>query len=262
MTTIQQVIDTIVQTVPGAPMADSVDVFKCGDPARPVTGIVTTFMATRKVIGKAIELGANLIITHEPTYYNHRDEVDWLRGDSVYESKRALLDQNGITVWRFHDYWHMHQPDGIGTGFVKLLGWEGYVDAESGYIANIPPLPLPDLIAHLKTRLGMPTLRVVGPQEMTCARVALVLGAVPGDWQIKAFQEGKVDTVICGETTEWQTCEYVRDAVAGGWQKALLVLGHEKSEEAGMDYLVEWLRPKVPGVTITHVPAGDPLRFV
>jgi putative NIF3 family GTP cyclohydrolase 1 type 2 len=261
MTTIQQVINTIVKEVPEAPMADSVDVFKCGDPARQVTGIVTTFMATRKVIDKAIELGANLIITHEPTYYNHRDEVDWLRGDSVYEAKRALLDQNGIAVWRFHDYWHMHRPDGIGTGFVRTMGWENYVSADD-YVAVLPPTPLTTLTSQLKAKLNMPVLRVVGPQEMTCRRVAMVLGAVPGDWQIKAFREGKVDTVICGETTEWQTCEYVRDAVASGEDKALLVLGHEKSEEAGMAYLVEWLRPKVPGVTITHVPAGDPIRFV
>jgi hypothetical protein len=28
-----------------------------------------------------------------------------------------------------------------------------------------------------------------------------------------------------------------------------------------MAWLVEWLSPLVPGVTITHVPAGDPFRF-
>jgi putative NIF3 family GTP cyclohydrolase 1 type 2 len=262
MTTIQQVIDIITETVPGAPMPDSVDTFKCGDPSRPVAGILTTFMATSQVIRQAVNLGANLIITHEPTFFNHRDETDWLREDSVYQGKRALLDQNDITIWRFHDYWHMHRPDGIGTGFVKQMGWEAYVDDENGYLADLPPMPLADLVTFLKSKLGMSTLRVVGPQAMTCRRVAMVLGATPGDWQIKAFQEGKADTVICGETTEWQTCEYVRDAVAGGEDKALLVLGHEKSEESGMAYLVEWLQPRVPGVTITHVPAGDPLRFV
>jgi putative NIF3 family GTP cyclohydrolase 1 type 2 len=156
----------------------------------------------------------------------------------------------------------MHRPDGITTGFLKLMGWEAYLDTELDFVANIPPMPLTQLVTLLKTRLGMPTLRVVGPAEMTCRRVAMVLGATPGDWQIKAFQEANADVVICGETTEWQTCEYVRDAVAGGEYKALLILGHEKSEEAGMHYLVEWLRPKVPGVIITHVPADDPIHFV
>jgi hypothetical protein len=39
---------------------------------------------------------------------------------------------------------------------------------------------------------------------------------------------------------------------------ALIVLGHAISEEAGMAYLAEWLRARVPDVPITHVPAGDP----
>ena len=32
MTSIQDVIDRILQDIPGAPLADTVDTFKCGDP--------------------------------------------------------------------------------------------------------------------------------------------------------------------------------------------------------------------------------------
>ena len=43
--------------------------------------------------------------------------------------------------------------------------------------------------------------------------------------------------------TVWDTTEYVRDAIAMGQPKALVMIGHEKSEEAGMKYLREslWL---------------------
>jgi hypothetical protein len=61
-------------------------------------------------------VGANLIIAHEPVFYSHLDQTDWLRRDTVYNAKRRLLDEHHIVVWRFHDYWHMHQPDGILTG--------------------------------------------------------------------------------------------------------------------------------------------------
>ncbi|WP_226035486.1 Nif3-like dinuclear metal center hexameric protein [Aquibacillus saliphilus] len=50
----------------------------CGDYNTEVKGIVTTFMATVDVIKQAIEIGANLIITHEPTFYTGNDELDWL----------------------------------------------------------------------------------------------------------------------------------------------------------------------------------------
>ena len=260
--TIQEVIDRILQTVPGAPLEGTVDTFKCGNPTQPVSGIVTTFMATRRVIDRAVELGANLIIAHEPTFFNHRDEVDWLKGDKVYETKRAALDRHNIVVWRFHDHWHMHKPDGIMTGVVRLLGWESFIERDNDYLAVIPPMPLGELIQHVKTSFEMTTLRVVGPDDMTCRRIALVPGSPPIEWQLKALRETGADTLLCGETSEWQVCEYVRDACVAGENKAQLILGHEKSEEAGMHYLVEWLQPKVPGIAITHVPSGDPIRFV
>ena len=76
--TIQDVIDGILKEVQETPIKGTVDTFKTGDPTREVTGIVTTFLASYEVIQKAVELGANLIITHEPTFNHHLDEVDWL----------------------------------------------------------------------------------------------------------------------------------------------------------------------------------------
>ena len=54
----------------------------------------------------------------------------------------------------------------------------------------------------------------------------------------------------------------MRDAVHTGEKKALIILGHANSEEAGMRWLVDWLRPLVPGVKITFVPAGDPFGYL
>lgn len=68
MLAIQQVIDTIIAAIPGGRKQETVDTVKTGDPAQPVKGIVTTFLATQEVIERTIALGANLIITHEPTF--------------------------------------------------------------------------------------------------------------------------------------------------------------------------------------------------
>jgi putative NIF3 family GTP cyclohydrolase 1 type 2 len=260
--TIQDVIDTIMASIPGAPREDTVDTVKSGDPSQPVTGIVTTFIATCRVIERAIELGANLIITHEPTYYTHRDEVAWLEGDPVYAFKRDMLESNGIVVWRFHDYWHMHRPDGIMTGVLKRLGWEAYTDPGQRGRCTVPATTLSELVTTIKERLGIETVRVAGDPSMPCRRVALFVGAVPGEMQVQALGQKEVDVLVCGETQEWTACEYVRDAACSGVQKALVVLGHANSEEPGMHWLVEWLRPRVPDVAITHVPAGDPFRYL
>ncbi len=43
-----------------------------------------------------------------------------------------------------------------------------------------------------------------------------------------------VEVLLVGEVPEWETVEYVRDASAQGRHKALILLGHEVSEEPGM----------------------------
>jgi len=258
--TIQQVIDTIIAAIPGAPLKNTVDVVKTGDASQPVTAIVTTFLATYEVIRRTVDCGANLIITHEPTFYTHRDEVDWLAGDEVYEAKRRLLDQHGIVVWRFHDYWHRHRPDGIMVGMLQQLGWEAYVDPKNAFLCVIPPTRLADLVALFKERLGVASARVIGDPAMVCRRVGLAVGASGGQSHIRLLHQGNLDVLACGELHEWETAEYVRDAVDMGLEKALVVLGHAPSEQAGMAYLVEWLTPMVPGVRVVHIACTYPLR--
>ena len=258
--TINDAIAVIIKGIPKPASRETVDTVKCGDPTRKVTGIVTTFLATYDVIRKAGELGANFIITHEPTFYNHRDETDWLRSDAVYAAKRRLLDEKGIVVWRFHDYWHAARPDGILTGVVKKLGWQQQAGKER--IFTIPATPLRDLAVSLKQKFGSPSVRFVGNPSQSCRTVGLSPGAYGGVPQITLLGREPIDVLVCGEIAEWETSEYVRDAVAEGKAKGLIVVGHVPSEEPGMEWLVEWLKPKLPGVKITHVPAQSPFNYV
>ncbi|GAC1363786.1 MAG: hypothetical protein NVSMB42_23490 [Herpetosiphon sp.] len=260
--TVQDAIDVVLATAAVAPLLNTVDTCKAGDPTRPLTGIVTTFLATSAVVARAAELGANLIITHEPTFYTHSDETAWLREDAVYRAKRDLIDAHGMVIWRFHDYWHRTMPDGILAGWLGNLGWEVDAPIQYPYVAMIAPVSLRTLALQLKQRLGAAAVRLTGPDEMICQRVGLALGAVGGEAQIATLRRDDVDAIICGEINEWETCEYVRDALFSGRPKGLIVVGHANSEEQGMAYLATWLRPHLPNVTITHVPAGDPLRVI
>ena len=81
--TVQDVIDLIVGEIPGS-VEDTIDTLKVGDPKREVTGVVTTFLATFDVLKKTKEIGANLVLTHEPTWYNHNDFVDQLVSQSLF----------------------------------------------------------------------------------------------------------------------------------------------------------------------------------
>ncbi len=259
--TVQQVIDLILKSVPGSPFPNTVDTIKSGDPSQKVTGIVTTMFATDAVIEKAIKAGANFIIAHEPTFYNHLDETDWLENSEVYQHKKQLLEKNKIVVWRFHDGLHAHKPDGVMMGVLEAMNWQKYYDAEKRYLISIPSLSLDKIISNLKKNLGIKHLKFIGNVSQQCSRIAILPGAGGGKSQIGAIMKGKPDLVICGEINEWETAEYVRDARFMGEKISLVILGHAVSEEPGLQWLSEWLRPRIEGVKITHIPSGDPFEW-
>jgi putative NIF3 family GTP cyclohydrolase 1 type 2 len=255
--TIQAMIDRILAETPGGLRHPTVDTVKAGDPSQPVSGVVTTCMATVAVIRQAIAQGANLIVTHEPTFYNHLDETESLADDSVYLAKRELIDSNGLVVWRYHDHIHALQLDGIVTGLLRQLGWQRFADEAVRGLCVLPPASLWDLVAILKGRLGLGYVKVLGDPALVCQRVGLAVGAAGGARQIAFLREQNLDLLVCGEINEWETAEYVRDADLLGHQRALVLLGHINSEEPGMAWLADWLRERFPDVPVTHVPAGD-----
>ena len=256
--TVQQVIDVILKEIPGAPFPKTVDTIKSGDGQKVVTGIVTTMFATVDVIRRTASLGANFIIAHEPTYYNHLDDTAWLDGDPVYQFKSDLLKKNGIVVWRFHDYWHTHRPDGVLMGVLEKMGWKSYYNKDNPPMISHPGMTLQEIVTQAKKGLGIRQVRIIGDSKQVCKRIALVPGAAGGTMQIKLLQKEKPDVLIVGEVHEWETAEYVRDARAMGMSTSLIVLGHAESEEPGMEWLVPWLQPKVGGLKVTHVASHNP----
>jgi len=259
--TAREVVERIKAHV-GVPwQQDTVDTFKAGDPDTRVTGIAVTMMATFDVLQRAAAARDNFVITHEPTFYNHLDHFDEIpqkETDAVLAQKLAFIQEHHLVVWRFHDHWHARNPDGIEVGMIRALGWETFQDKQNPYLFTIPETTLENLAAESKARLGLHTMRVVGDPKMKITRVALSPGAAGMHAEIQALEIPGVQLLITGESREWETVEYAADAVSEKKQKALIVLGHIPSEQAGMEECVRWLKPFVPEVPIEFVPAAQP----
>jgi putative NIF3 family GTP cyclohydrolase 1 type 2 len=258
--TVNQVIDRIISEVPGGKISDTVDTLKSGSGDLTVTGIITTMFATVKVIQTAIKLKANFIIAHEPTFYNNLDDASWVENNIVVKEKKELLEKNQITVWRFHDYWHRMKPDGILHGILLKTGWLAY-SAKEEAIIQIPAQTLEEIMKMLKDSLNIPHIRYIGDRSATCSIIALLPGAWGGQKQLSAAINSKADLIIVGESSEWETPEYVRDARALGKPLSLIILGHAYSEEPGMEYLVQWLQPMLPGIPVKHIASGEPFTW-
>ena len=243
--TAREVVVRIQQQV-GVPwQSDTVDTFKAGNPDSPVSGIAVTMMATLDVLQRAAAAGDNLIITHEPTFFDHLDISDQLPekdDDPVLAAKRKFIAEHRLVIWRFHDHWHARNPDGIEAGMVHALGWEKFQDAHNQYLFIIPETPLEKLARDIKRKLRIRVVRVVGDPGSRITRFALVPGAAGFTRQAKALEMPGVQALVIGEAREWETVEYVTDAVSEGKQKSLIILGHIPSEQAGMEECARWLK--------------------
>lgn len=234
----------------------TVDTFKTGTRETVVTGIATTFLATHKVLERAAAKKLNFVISHEPTFYNHLDDVQGLEQDPVYQAKRALIDRNNMVVFRFHDYWHRVRPDGIRKGMVDAMGWGEFADGNLFRFSKKPTLG--QLASDLKKRLNATSVRVIGDPAQPISIAAMMPGAGGSTGQMRLLAREDVDLLVIGETREWETVEYVRDAVDQGRKKSMIILGHAISEESGMVHCASWLKEFVKDVPVEFIAAGEP----
>jgi putative NIF3 family GTP cyclohydrolase 1 type 2 len=256
--TAQEAINRILVANGAPPVPNTVDTIKGGDTQTPVTGIMTTFLDTYQVLEKAVADGKNLIITHEPTFYNHLDDMTMIGDDLVQAQKLAYIREHHLVVWRFHDAWHRHHPDGILEGVVEEFGWQQYQDKTEPHLFALPKTTVAQLAAELRAKAGSRLIRVVGDPNLSVTHAALLPGAVGMTTQIKMLERDDVQVLVAGEASEWETVEYVRDAAAQGRKKALILLGHEVSEEGGMINCAKWLKGVFPGMPIEWVSAQEP----
>ena len=265
-----EVISRILATYKPVEFQETCDGFKYGNPEEECTGIVTTCQLTVQVIREAARLKSNLVIVHEPSFYTHNDDTQWLAGNPVFEAKKKLLDDNRIVVWRDHD--HMHRamdPDEIMQGVIRELGWMDYV--VDGYERPlrkvcIPPTTLRELVAFLQEKLHLNTGRVVGNMDAVVSNIVFASHVFP-TWDDRErnhtllLSREDVDVLIPGELIDWSVTEYARDAEQLGLNKAIIQTGHFSWEEPGMIWLARRLDALFSELPVTFVRSGDPYHF-
>lgn len=244
--TANQVIDLIKKNVRVSWSAETVDTFKAGDPLDKVSGIATCMFADMKVLQEAVADNCNLIITHEPVFYNHLDETSRFDKDPVYQAKIKYINDHKLIIWRFHDHIHRMNPDGIYAGMVERLGWKINQTDSTMLHYSFKPKKLSGFVSHLKSIFPGNSFRVIGDPELVITGVALAVGAPGSGEHIQLLQESHNQLLIAGEAPEWETYQYAYDAQLEGKSKAVIFLGHALSEEAGMNYCAKWLKGFLP----------------
>ncbi len=258
--TAAQVVERIKKKLAeeGVPWAASAfDGFHLGNPEIAVTGVATTFQPTLDVLQRAHAAGKNLVVAHESTFWDGFDPVQVMAHDSVCQAKIRFAEQNRMAVWRIHDHWHRRKRDPIFFGLARKLGWASYY---SGDVRprhyEIPEMSLEEVARHMQKQLGTRNVIVVGDPALrvkTIGDCAHVLSSIlPA---LRLF-----DVALTGETPQHDTFEYLRDAMALGMKKGVIMISHQGLEEWGMQECAEWLSPLLPEIPVEWISSRDPFH--
>ncbi len=237
------------------------DTVKCGTLDKDVKKVAVAMFPTMDLVKDVLEWGAELLIVHEPTYYNHWEITP---ESEVLAKKREFLENSGLTIFRFHDHPHRNYPDLIAAGEVKYMNLDGEVVFRGDVFdltqikLNTPTTPM-DLAKHIEKNLNIQRIKLYGAINEPCTKISACFGA-PGD-VFDVLSSDETEILLIGECNEWAMPEYVRDAAAMGYKKAMLVLGHIGSERAGMVYTAELLQEQLPELEVKYFECGESHTF-
>ncbi len=209
-----------------------------GDPAAKITGVACALDATEANVRRALEAGANVLLTHHPIYIKAPEAfcpADSARPQcsaALYEAARC-----GVSIISLHT--NLDRSHEARVCLSKLLGaapvssLEHVDDPEAtglGALATLnDPCTLRDLATRAVTAFGSDP-RVWGEADRPCRTVA-ILGGSLGDFGEFAIAAG-ADVVVTGEAGY----HVAQDLALRGLP--VILLGHDRSEEPFVDILM------------------------
>jgi len=260
MFTIQSIVAFLEQFAPVqlAQQWDNVGLL-VGDREREAKKVMTCLTVTPDSAAEAIELKADLIVTHHPLPFT---ELNRITTDSTVG--RLLWDIIGerIAIYSPHTAFDSAQK-GINQRLAAGLGLRGVtplIPADNGLGSGRwgwleEPITLAQLGERLKHFLHLKHLQIVGEPEQSIRTVAVGCGAA--DELLTAAHSTGCDCMVIGEA-RFHTC-LEAEALGIG----LLLPGHFASERFAAECLAEILKQQFPRLEIwaSHS-EHDPLRWM
>lgn len=228
------------------------DTLKSGNADKEINKVAVTMFPTVNVIKEAKEWGADLLIVHEPLYFNYKEGEP----DYIVKEKMKLVEESGLTIYRYHDHPHYTIPDVIAAGEFKYLGLKGEIETTDVFdlvrFHLDKPVTALELSEIIKEKLNVKYVRIAGTLDKPSTVISGMFGA-PGNIVESELKNENSEILIVGETSEWAYAEYARDADQLGYNKTLMVLGHVGSERDGMRYTADIIKEKHPELMVKYI---------
>lgn len=251
----KEVRDHFVETGTWVNWENTCDQFLHGNPDGEVRAIAVAWIATNKAIAEAAEKGANLFITHEPIFYDRYQGSP--SREELVATKKALLDDTGITVLRCHDTWDRMPDVGIPDAWAAFLGFETEERPTENFykICLTGGMTVGETARQVMERvrlLGQDSVLIFGDQARRAERMAVGTGAITN---LPAMHALGADLILATDDgmNFWDGGLWARDI-----DVPILIVNHATSEKPGMMAMASYLEGKFSGIPVTYLDVDFP----
>ena len=223
-----------------------------GDPEKEVTNVVFGMDVTESLVQEAIDVHAELIITHHPFIFHGLKRIDYTgpQGRAL-----CMVTQHRISVIAAHTNWDK-APGGVGDSLAKALQLTGITHADDYVLIGA----LPHAMTHAEFSSHVHSALQIAPRCYCAAdepitRVAVAGGAY-GEGYMAALAAG-AQAFVVGEIAHHE----ILDACARGI--TIFDAGHHATEWPGVKALYERFMADHPSLKAhLHTQAPYPGAFL
>lgn len=216
--------------------------------------------ATDAVIDRAVEEGADMLITHHPLIFSPLKKIT----DEDFISRRVVkLIQNDISYYAMHTNYDVlgmaelsEKILGIRNTEVLDITMEKDGRAEGiGRVGELEkPMTLEECCVYVKHRLNLGSLKVFGDMQAEVSRLAISPGS--GKTAIAAAIAKGADVLVTGDIGHHDGL----DAVEQGLY--IIDAGHYGTEYIFIDDIRKFLADKLPVLDVMTTPVIHPFQVI
>jgi len=251
----------------------SVDRIIIGNPETKIRKVGTAWMPYFETLKQAVAQGINVLVVHEPIFYDHWDLEQATGGHlppekqkalekmfapyrDITEKKKKWIEDNELVIIRCHDVLDIVKDFGIPFALGQKLGLrnEDIIRSKDYYnvyrIEENSALNVAGIIASGLKDFNQPGVAFYGDPDRRVSSVGLGTGCIcdPRD-----YYELEPDLFIAIDDTirTWIQTTYAEDS-----GHPLVVINHGTSEENGMRLLNLFLKKNFPQKEFIHMNQG------
>ena len=216
--------------------------------------------ATDAVIDRAVEAGADMLITHHPLIFSPLKKVT----DEDFVSRRVVkLIQNDISYYAMHTNYDVL---GMAELAEKILGIRDSEvlditmekDGKQEGIGRIGELEktmtLEECCVYVKHKLNLGSLKVFGDMQAEVSRLAISPGS--GKTAIAAAIAKGADVLVTGDIGHHDGLDAVEQGLA------VIDAGHYGTEYIFIDDMRRFLEDKLPVLDVITTPVIHPFQVI